>query len=106
MEWDTTRLITEAQAIGIGTHAAVEYLLHGDVIRNLRAAQNIIRLKGKYGEDRLEQACLRAGHFQNYTYAGIKRILEKEYDKLNDLFQPELKVLSDDYARPLSELIS
>lgn len=106
MEWDTTRCLAEAKTIGSATYIAVKYLLHGDVIRNLRSAQNIIRLKSKYGSDRLEQACIRAGHFQNYTYAGIKRILENEYDKLNDLLFPETKVLSADYARPLNELIS
>jgi len=106
MQWDTGRCIAEAEKIGAATEAAVRYLLYGDAIRNLRGAQNIIRLKGRYGAQRLERACLRAGHFQNYTYGGIRRILEKEYDKLDDLFQSKLKVLSDDYARPLSELIS
>jgi transposase len=106
MEWDTNYCIGEALRVGPATHIAVETLLTGDVIRNLRSAQNILRLQNKYGTCRLEAACHRAGFFQNYSYAGIKRILEREYDKLNDLYVSELKVLSDEYARPIKELIS
>lgn len=106
MEWDTNYCIREALRVGPSTHETVNALLNGDVIRNLRSAQNIIRLQGKYGKERLERACYRAGYFENYTYGGVKRILEREYDKLDDLDIPTLKILSDDYARPLKELIS
>ena len=106
MEWDTNYCISEALKVGPETHLAIETLLTGDVIRNLRSAQNILRLQNKYGTNRLEAACHRAGFFQNYSYGGIKRILEREYDKLNDLYTSELKVLSADYARSIKELIS
>jgi len=64
-------------------------------------------MQKKYGVYRLEAACKRAVFFHNYSYSGIKTILEKELDKRNDLFiknNPE-KQLSAYYARNIKELL-
>jgi transposase len=47
----------------------------------LRAAQGVIRLKTKYGAERLEKACFRAMAFHSASYKAIKAILEKKLDE-------------------------
>ena len=106
MEWDTEYCIREAGKVGVNTTRIVHSLLNEEVIRNLRSAQNIIRLQNKYGEERLEAACTRAVYFGNYDYHSIKTILEKELDKHNDIFSPPERQLSDTYARSIDELIN
>lgn len=106
MEWDTEYCIREAGKVGVNTTRIVHSLLNEEVIRNLRSAQNIIRLQKKYGAERLEAACTRAVYFGNYDYHSIKTILEKELDKNNDIFSPPERKLSETYARNIDELIN
>lgn len=106
MEWDTEYCLIEAGKVGVNTRRIVHSLLKEEVIRNLRSAQNIIRLQKKYGEERLEAACTRAVYFGNYDYYSIKTILEKELDKRNDIFSPPERKLSDVYARSMDELLN
>ena len=107
MKYDSNYCMDKALEIGENTLQVVDELLNGGVIRNLRSAQNIIRMSKKYGRERLEAACKRAVYFKNYTYAGIKNILEKELDKQPLLFNeayPEKK-LNSAYARNLKEML-
>jgi len=106
MEWDTEYCLKEAGKVGINTRRIVHSLLKDEVIRNLRSAQNIIRLQKKYGCERLENACTRAVFYGNNTYHSIKNILEQELDKRNDLFSHPEQELSDTYARSIDELIN
>jgi hypothetical protein len=64
-------------------------------------------MQKKYGKVRLEAACKRAVYFKNYTYAGIKNILEKELDKQSFLFDEEYpeKELNTGYARNIKEIL-
>ena len=55
----------------------VERLLTDPVQELLRAAQGVLKMKDKYGEERLEQACARAIHFNSVSYKSIKNILKK-----------------------------
>lgn len=107
MKYDSHYCMDKALEIGENTLLVVDELLHGGVIRNLRSAQNIIRMKKKYGKTRLESACKRAVYFKNYTYAGIKSILEKELDKQLFLFDDEHpdKKLNHGYARNIKEIL-
>jgi hypothetical protein len=105
MQWDTDYCLKQAERIGSETYAVVHTLLHEEAIRNLRSAQNIIRLKEKYGTSRLEAACARSKSYGNYTYRSVKRILEMDIDMQPGLFELEEKKLSDEYARPLHELL-
>ena len=106
MEWDTEYCLRESGKVGVNTRRIVSSLLEKEVIRNLRSAQNIIRMQKKYGEERLEAACTRAVYFGNHDYYSIKTILEKELDKRNDIFSPPERKLSDTYARSLDELLT
>ncbi len=107
MQYDSDYCLKKAAEIGKNTCIVVNSLLNKGVIRNLRSAQNIIRMQKKYGVYRLEEACIRAVFFHNYSYSGIKTILEKGLDKENNLFiknNPEKK-LNAYYARNIKELL-
>ena len=106
MEHDTDYCIQQAVTIGPYTHRIVKSLLTEEAIRNLRSAQNIIRLKKKFGLSRLEAASKRAVYYGNYTYGGVKNILEKQLDKQDFLFEENTRRLSSLYARDLSGLLS
>lgn len=67
----------EAKGIGSSTECVVERLLMDPVQELLRAAQGVLKMKDKYGQDRLEQACARAIHFNSVSYRAIKNILKK-----------------------------
>jgi transposase len=107
MRYDSDYCMDKALEIGENTLQVLDELLHGGVIRNLRSAQNIIRMTKKYGKTRLEAACKRAVFFKNYTYAGIKSILEKELDKQPFLFDEENPAmeLNSHYARNIKKML-
>lgn len=106
MKHDTDYCLKKAGFIGENTLLVVKKMLKEEVIRNLRGAQNIIRLEKKYGKSRLENACSRAVFFNNYSYYGIKKILEQELDKQSYLFYEETASdLNSDYARNIKELL-
>jgi len=107
MKYDAQYCMDRAFEIGENTLRIIDELLHGGVIRNLRSAQNIVRMQKKYGKVRLEAACKRAVYFKNYTYGGIKNILEKELDKQSLLFDDEFpdKKLNSGYARNIKVIL-
>jgi len=106
MEWDTDYCIQEAQKIGNSTHQIVSAILNEEAIRNLRSAQNIIRLRKKYGRERLEAACRRAVFYSSYKYGSVKNILERELDNHEDFGGSIETQLSTEYARGLDELLN
>jgi len=106
MEHDTDYCIQQALSVGPYTHRIVKSLLFEEAIRNLRSAQNIIRLKKKYGHSRLEAAARRAVYFGNYTYGGVKNILEHNLDAQELLFDESSRPLCSRYARDISELLT
>jgi len=107
MKNDTSYCLRQSQSIGNHTHAVVQELLEGGPVRNLRSAQNIIRMVKKYSPQRVEAACKRAVFFNNYSYGSIKSILEKEMDKQGLLYgeKPLQKQLSGAYAYNLKEYL-
>jgi len=107
MQYDSNYCLKKAREIGNNTYIVVNNMLNEGVIRNLRSSQNIIRMQKKYGRIRLESACKRAVFFGNYSYSGIKTILERELDKQNLLFTENYreKKLNPYYARNIKELL-
>jgi transposase len=106
MKHDTDYCLKKAGFIGDNTLTVVKNMLTEEVVRNLRGVQNIIRLEKKYGKTRLEKACSRAVFFNNYSYYGIKRILEQELDKQDYLFYEKTdKTLNSGYARNIKEIL-
>lgn len=106
MKYDTDYCVRKAKEYGANTALVVSRLLHEEPIRNLRSAQNIIRLGERHDAPRLERACERAVRFGNYTYHGIKNILTRHLDA--DSFAETLATptrLDSSYARDIFELI-
>jgi len=95
-----------ANEVGKNTLKLITILLDQEPIRNLRGAQHILWLIPKYSSYRLEKACERALYFVNYTYQGVKNILEKELDKQLLLFAEEhQQKLDDTFARDITQLL-
>lgn len=67
--------IETAKTIGQATDDMVTKVLADGTRTALRKAQAILRLATEYSNDRLEDACLRAILFDNYTYKSLKKIL-------------------------------
>jgi transposase len=66
---------TQAEQIGPGAVAVVAELSQVNAIHRLRAIQGIIRLRDKYGDDRLDAACSRALAVGDPNYRTVKGIL-------------------------------
>lgn len=66
---------TQAEQIGPGAVAVVAELSAVNAIHRLRAIQGIIRLREKYGDDRLDAACARALAVGDPNYRTVKGIL-------------------------------
>lgn len=76
--------LTQARTIGQCCHQIINTLFADKVLDQLRAAQGIVALQNKYGENRLEAACRRAIAFETINYHSIKNILIAgvEYESL------------------------
>jgi transposase len=107
MEWDTSYCMKLAGEIGEATFHIVNKLLNEEPIRNLRSAQNIIRLEKKYSREKLDDAVKCAISFNNFTYRAVKNILEKDLDtKISEDESKETANLDASYARDLKEILN
>ena len=70
-----------ASDIGPATVAVVEAILGDGVIDRRRTVLRLLRLRERYGDERLERACARARRFEAPTYATVKRILAEHLDQ-------------------------
>lgn len=55
-------------------------MFNDKVLVNLRGAQGVVRLREKFGDQRLEAACERALVFSSPKYRTVKTILDKGLD--------------------------
>jgi hypothetical protein len=76
---------TQAEQIGSGAVAIVAELSQINAIHRLRAIQGIIRLRDKYGDDRLDAACARALAVGDPRYRTVKGILVAGTEHGDDL---------------------
>ncbi len=107
MAWDTTYCLKRAEEIGDATHHMVNKLLNEEPIRNLRSAQNIIRLEKKYAREKLDDAIRHAISFGNFTYRTVKNILENDLDtKFDEAEKIPSQNLDASYARDLTQLLN
>jgi hypothetical protein len=107
MKWDTSYCMKCAFEIGEATFHMVNKLLNEEPIRNLRSAQNIIRLEKKYTGKKLDDAVKCSISFGNFTYHSVKNILEKNLDtKICEVESRQSIKLDASYARDLKELLN
>lgn len=86
---EPTNLRLQAQEIGDHAHELVDLLLKQHSFKNLRKVHSIIRLREKYGQERLDAACGRALSFGNFKLEGLKSILELGLEDRSQ--QPEVR---------------
>jgi len=65
----------EAATIGPATHQVVNTLLDDPVLDRLPTVGRLLRLRARFGDERLEAACHRALQFDDPAYQTVKRIL-------------------------------
>ena len=78
----------QAALIGPSTKETVDVLLGEHALHYLRQCQGILRMKEKFGTERLERACNRANAFGDPSYRTVRTILERNLDKQTFLFEP------------------
>jgi transposase len=84
-EWSPSRLISWAGKAGPATAELVAHILRNrpHPEQGYRACLGIMRLGRRYGNDRLEAACRRAGRLRAYSYRTVKNILQSGTDRLS-----------------------
>lgn len=70
-----------AEEIGTATAQVTQQLLEDPVVDRHRTVIRLLRLRGTYGDARLEAACARALHFDDPRYQTIKEILRTGQDQ-------------------------
>ena len=70
-----------AARLGPSTSQVVETLLGDRPLYRLRSVQAILRLEETVGAERLDAACARALHFDDFSYRRIKAILNAALDR-------------------------
>lgn len=84
LEWTPSRIIHWAGTIGPNTRALAEVILaerpHPE--QGYRSCLGILRLGKKYGDERLEAACGRAGAARARSYRHIESILKNGLDRI------------------------
>lgn len=72
---DRENCLNEAVEIGAATQQVVQAILDDPVLDRLPSAGRLLRLRKRFGEERLEAACRRALAFGDPSYKTVKRIL-------------------------------
>jgi transposase len=93
-------------AIEIGTAASevVTRLLDDPVVDRLHSAGRLVRLRERFGDERLEAACVRALHFDDPMYKTVKRILVQGLEG-EDLIEMCPAPPAQAFVRPAEELV-
>jgi len=101
---DHDSLLAEAEAIGPALLEIVQTLLDDPVLYRLPTAGRLMRLKNRYGEQRLENACRRALTYGDPSYKTIKNLLNKGLDHEEALL-PVVLMPAATFARSAEELV-
>lgn len=72
----------QAALVGPACAEFIARLLADRIVERLRAAQALLRLRSRYGAERLEAACARALYHATIQYRSVKNILVGGYDAL------------------------
>ncbi len=101
LDWDPPRLILRAKEIGVSTSELIDRILsskrHPE--QGYRPCLGIVRLAKRFSEKRLEKACRRALAHSVFSYRGVKAILEKGLDQIEEDTDPTPPVGNHDNIR-------
>ena len=83
-EVNAQHLINWSEKVGSNTTSVIGRLLSSEMHpeQTYRKCLGVLRLGGRYGEERLEAACKRVLHFGVVNYKGIEAVLKSGCDKL------------------------
>lgn len=98
-------VLSQAQAVGEATGQVVQALLADPVIDRLPTAGRLLRLRDRYGAERLEQACTRALAFGDPAYLTVKRILTSGLEQQSSPASSEPLTPARLFVRSIAELI-
>jgi hypothetical protein len=101
---DRDDCLAVATRIGTATHQVVQTLLDDPVLDRLPSVGRLLRLRRKFGDQRLEAACQRALYFDDPAYKTIKRILTQGLEN-EPLPCPVLSPQASVFVRSVEELI-
>lgn len=96
---------TAAADIGPATSQIVNGLLNDPVLNRLRTAGRLLKLRERYGDQRLEAACDKALEYDEPAYATVKRILAGGLESNRLSTQPLLTQPARTFARTAGELL-
>ena len=97
-----------ATDIGPATAQVVQMLLAETVLDRLSTVRRLLKLRERFGDERLEAACLRALDFDDARYMTVKRILETGRDQQSDeprSAQPSGKKEPTAFVRSAADLV-
>jgi hypothetical protein len=97
-------LLSEAEGIGPALLEVVRLLLEDPLLYRVPTAGRLVRLKNRYGEQRLEAAARRALSFGDPNYKTIKNILNKGLDG-EEVLLPVILSPVTTFARSSDELV-
>jgi transposase len=100
-EWTPSRILSWAGNVGIGTRALCEAIL-GDrphPEQGFRSCLGILRLGKRYGDVRLEAACVRALAVRARSYRHVESMLKNGLDRVVDSDAPTTLSLTHENVR-------
>lgn len=101
---DRETCLAEARSIGVSTAQVIEEILSDPVMERLPSAGRLLRLRNRFGEERLEAACQRALAFDDPGYKTVKRILTEGLEQQPIPIPVELPPAKT-FARRIDELV-
>lgn len=101
---DRDSLLAEAETIGPALQQIVQGLLDDPVLYRIPTAGRLVRLKHRYGAERLEAAAQRALWFEDPSYKTVKRILAQGLDQAETPL-PVCLPPATTFARSADELV-
>jgi transposase len=102
---DRDSLLADAQTVGPATLQTVQTLLDDPVLYRIPTAGRLVRLKNRFGVERLEAACQRALAFDDPSYKTIKRILVQGLEAEKQAIPVEIPPATT-FARSSEELVA
>jgi len=101
---DADSLLAEAEMVGPALRQIVQTLLDDPVLYRIPTAGRLVRLKNRYGAERLEAAAQRALWFEDPSYKTVKRILAEGLDQTEPCL-PICLPPATTFARSTHELV-